>query len=81
MASQTDTADWQPSANIEVLVARAALTAQIRQFFVERNVLEVHTPTLGEFTVTDPDVEAIAVPSYGYLQTFVFSDIWLKGHV
>lgn len=31
--------------------------------------MEVHTPTLGESTVTDPDVEAIPVADYGYLQT------------
>lgn len=60
---------WQPAATIEVLVARARLTARVRQFFVERNVLEVHTPVLGSATVTDPDIESIPVPGYGFLQS------------
>ena len=61
--------DWQPAATIEVLVARAQLTARIRQFFLERQVLEVHTPVLDAATVTDPDIESIVVAGYGYLQT------------
>jgi len=41
----------------------------IREFFAVRDVLEVHVPLLGSHTVTDPDVEAIGVPGYGFLQT------------
>lgn len=41
----------------------------IREFFRERGVIEVDTPTLGRATVTDPDVDGIPVPGYGYLQT------------
>jgi lysyl-tRNA synthetase class 2 len=43
--------------------------AQIREFFTLAGVLEVHVPTLGQHAVTDPDVEAIIVPGYGFLQT------------
>ena len=43
--------------------------AAIRNFFIERDVIEVQTPVLGEATVTDPDVDGIAIPGYGYLQT------------
>lgn len=32
-------------------------------------MLEFHPPALARHTVTDPHVEAIAVPGYGYLQT------------
>lgn len=60
---------WQPSAEPETLRQRAAILTSIRSFFGDRGVLEVHTPLLGRSTVTDPDVEAIAVPGYGYLQT------------
>ncbi len=60
---------WQPSADLVALKARAQMFAQIRGFFAQREVLEVHAPLLGRHTVTDPDVEAIGVPGYGFLQT------------
>ena len=60
---------WQPSAELVALQARAQMFAQIREFFAQRDVLEVHVPLLGNHTVTDPDVEAIGVPGYGFLQT------------
>lgn len=44
---------WQPSASIETLKARAKLLAQIRQFFANRNVTEVDTPLLASAGVTD----------------------------
>ena len=61
--------DWRPSARIEHLKQRAELLAQARAFFAERNVIEVQTPVLAEHTVTEPDVQSIEVPGYGYLQT------------
>lgn len=45
--------DWQPSASIENLIKRAEIMAEIRRFFTERGVLEVETPTMSEFSVTD----------------------------
>jgi lysyl-tRNA synthetase class 2 len=63
---------WQPSASIETLKQRAAILKNIRQFFQDRNVLEVQTPSLSMSTITDPYIQAIEVPlshqSY-YLQT------------
>ncbi|CAM2976826.1 elongation factor P--(R)-beta-lysine ligase [Vibrio rarus] len=47
------TDSWQPSAEISSLRKRAAIIAAIRQFFVERNVLEVDTPAMSHATVTD----------------------------
>lgn len=44
---------WQPSATIENLIKRAAIIADIRRFFTERGVLEVETPLMSEFGVTD----------------------------
>lgn len=46
-------ANWQPSASISVLKHRALILQKIRQFFAERDVLEVDTPSLGHATVTD----------------------------
>ena len=44
---------WQPTASIKNLLARAKIIAEIRHFFTERGLLEVETPVLSEFGVTD----------------------------
>jgi len=51
------------------LNARAALLDTIRTFFRERGVLEVQTSVLGQHTVTDVNIESLAVSGAGYLQT------------
>ncbi|HGS5464567.1 TPA: elongation factor P--(R)-beta-lysine ligase [Vibrio parahaemolyticus] len=45
--------NWQPTAFIEQLRQRATLIAAIRQFFAERQVMEVDTPAMSHATVTD----------------------------
>lgn len=66
---------WRPSASIALLRRRAASLAAIRQFFQQRDVLEVETPSLCRYSVTDPHMPAIqaanpltAEPQY-FLQT------------
>lgn len=49
---------WQPRASIEVLRARAQLLVEIRQFFAQRQVLEVETPVLSRAGTTDPNIES-----------------------
>lgn len=44
---------WKPSASIRNLIKRAKIIADIRRFFTERGVLEVETPAMSEFSVTD----------------------------
>ncbi|WP_318464919.1 elongation factor P--(R)-beta-lysine ligase [Photobacterium leiognathi] len=44
---------WQPTASIAQLKQRAHLLAVIRQFFAEREVMEVDTPAMSQATVTD----------------------------
>lgn len=44
---------WQPSAPIKTLFTRAKIIREIRKFFTERGLLEVETPVLSEFGVTD----------------------------
>jgi lysyl-tRNA synthetase class 2 len=51
---------------------RATVLQKIRQFFAERNVLEVDTPLLAEAPVTDPYIQAVQATCMGktyYLQT------------
>lgn len=42
--------------------ARADLLARIRTFFDQRGVLEVDTPVLGRYSVSDPFLDALPVP-------------------
>ncbi len=60
---------WQPACSLDALRARGALLAQLREFLWQRDVLEVQTPCLASSTVTDPQIDAIPVPGFGYLQT------------
>ncbi|WP_434986056.1 EF-P lysine aminoacylase EpmA [Vreelandella zhaodongensis] len=54
------TANWQPVASIETLRERARLIASVRTFFVERGVLEVETPVLGQGGSTDVHLVSLA---------------------
>lgn len=49
--------NWQSVASLAALKKRAALLQQIRQFFAARQVLEVDTPVLGQFGVTDLHID------------------------
>lgn len=46
--------NWRPSASLETLVQRAKLIGKIRHFFTERQYLEVDTPIMAHYGVTDP---------------------------
>ena len=67
--------NWQPSADLPMLRARAALLDSIREFFAARHVLAVETPLLCSAGVTDPAIEPLIVErgsslhSPHYLQT------------
>lgn len=65
--------NWKPTASIETLKARAEIMAQVRQFFSERDILEVETPLLSQYSVTDRYMKSFAVKDFmgeeGYLQT------------
>ena len=50
---------WQPTLTWEYAQKRAQILQQVRQFFHERNVVEVETPALSQGTVTDVHLEAI----------------------
>lgn len=49
---------WQPTASLNMLRLRAGILSRIRQFFAERQVLEVETPLLSQATVTDKHLQS-----------------------
>ncbi|MEW6995925.1 elongation factor P--(R)-beta-lysine ligase [Colwelliaceae bacterium MEBiC 14330] len=57
---------WQPTLTWQNAQKRAVILQQIRQFFAERNVLEVETPALSQGTVTDVYLDAFAC-KYNFL--------------
>jgi len=52
---------WQPSADIRQLKQRALVLSQIRAFFAARQVLEVDTPVMSHYGVSDPHIDSIPV--------------------
>lgn len=54
---------WRPSASLAVIRARGAALRAVREFFAARNVLEVQTPLLGRYGVTDPQIAAFTAVS------------------
>lgn len=50
--------DWQPTATVAVLRQRAEIMRQLREFFLQRDALEVETPTLSRAANTDPNIDS-----------------------
>jgi lysyl-tRNA synthetase class 2 len=66
------TTTWQPSASISNLRKRALIINQIRNFFSQRSYLEVETPCMGHYGITDVYLSNITATFKGkraYLQT------------
>lgn len=64
--------EWLVSAPPSVVQKRSDYYLRIRQFFRDRNVLEVEVPTLGNYTATDAFTASInyhCATHKGYLQT------------
>lgn len=55
--------NWQPSAAMPVLRARAELLDRCRRFFSARGVLEVVTPSLSRCAGTEPNIVSLEVSS------------------
>lgn len=56
---QSNIPSWQPSCSLEAVKTRAEVYALVRDFFYQRQVLEVETPLLSRSTATDPYLESI----------------------
>jgi lysyl-tRNA synthetase class 2 len=72
--STTESADWRPTASLEVLRLRARLLGQLRAHFASTGTLEVETPVLLRAAVTDVHLESLGVhradgTPVGFLQT------------
>jgi len=52
-------ADWQPTASVATLRARALMLGRIRAYFAEERVVEVETPQLSSAAVTDVHLASI----------------------
>lgn len=76
--------NWLPNADIQLLKKRATILQTIRAFFIERDLLEVETPSLSQAGVTDqhlfcfkthfigPEISELKPGAFGvplYLQT------------
>jgi lysyl-tRNA synthetase class 2 len=63
---------WQPSAPMDLLRRRAELITKIRNFFTERGYLEVETPIMARYGITDvylSNIKALFRDRPYYLQT------------
>ena len=68
--------DWRPTASLINQRLRAKLYSDIRKFFSKRGILEVETPLLSKYTVTNIHIESFQTTFYShkekrqyYLQT------------
>lgn len=55
-----EVSDWEPAAPLSALALRAQLLVRLRDFFAQRQVLEVETPILSSAAATDPQLESFA---------------------
>lgn len=67
--------DWQPTASLDALRARAQIIARVRDFFARRAVLEVDTPSLSSAAVSDPQLQPFVTsytPDGGHIARAVY---------
>ena len=59
--------DWQPSADLAALRLRAAFNCMAREFFQQRQVLEVETPILSAAGNTEPNIASFHTEFSGHV--------------
>ena len=60
--------NWQPGTDLTRLQERARLLAGVREFFAQRQVLEVTTPVLANAGATDPWLDSFTTQLHGQVQ-------------
>lgn len=60
---------WKPQAELDALSVRAEVNAKIRAYFQTQNVIEVETPILNQYAVTDLHIDSIATENSKFLHT------------
>ena len=53
--------DWRPASGPQAAASRAAMMRRVREYFLAEDVLEVDTPALSPFAVSDTQIESLAV--------------------
>lgn len=59
MTDKRSSDSWRPTGTLPVLKLRARMLANARNYFAARNVLEVDTPVLSRYAVSDVNIESI----------------------
>ena len=54
--------NWRPASGPQAAARRAAMMRRIREYFLAEDVLEVDTPALSPFAVSDIQIESLSVP-------------------
>ena len=60
---------WRPTASFPQLKARARLLHDIRDYFSNRDIMEVETPLISRAGNTDPEIQSIKTDTGDYLRT------------
>ncbi|WP_102157100.1 elongation factor P--(R)-beta-lysine ligase [Coxiella endosymbiont of Rhipicephalus microplus] len=64
--------NWRPTASLMNQKLRAKLYSDIRKFFSDREVLEVETPLLSQYTVTDIHIESFQTTYYNHKEKLYY---------
>jgi lysyl-tRNA synthetase class 2 len=68
----TSDKSWQPNASLDIIKKRAALLWQIRDFMDRHDILEVDTPILSHFAVTDPYIQSLVTANIFEKDTILY---------
>jgi elongation factor P--(R)-beta-lysine ligase len=65
----TSDSSWQPSASLDIIKKRAALLRQIRGFMDSHNILEVDTPVLSHYVISEPYIQSMTTANAAEKET------------
>ncbi|AYN24519.1 elongation factor P--(R)-beta-lysine ligase [Buchnera aphidicola] len=68
---------WQPSSSIKILKKRSKIIANIRSFFLKKNVMEVETPILSRSSVTDINLTPFETNYFSFNSNLKKIKLWL----